>query len=88
MEDQQHFDRTERFLGRLEQAIQLYNRADQSSPLREEIARLRTEISKLQGTISEGEIRRKLTNASRRFKMLPINLYRSLMQNGLTHLSS
>src|SRR5207244_2057117 len=36
-----HFDRTERFLGRLEQAIQLYDRADQSSALREEIAGLR-----------------------------------------------
>jgi predicted DNA-binding protein YlxM (UPF0122 family) len=58
-----HFDRTERFLGRLEQAIQLYDRADQSSALREEIARLQTEISQLQRKISESEIRRKLTNA-------------------------
>jgi seryl-tRNA synthetase len=57
-----HFDRTERFLGRLEQAIQLYDRADQSSALREEIARLRTEIAQLQRRISEAEIRRKLAN--------------------------
>jgi hypothetical protein len=58
-----HFDRTERFLGRLEQAIQLYDRADQSSGLREEMARLQTEISRLQLRISEVEIRRKLSNA-------------------------
>src|SRR6185295_9455652 len=36
-----HFDRTERFLGRLEQALLLYDRADQSSSLHEEIAGLR-----------------------------------------------
>jgi hypothetical protein len=36
-----HFDRIERFLGRLEQALQLYDRADQSSALRDEIAVLR-----------------------------------------------
>lgn len=58
-----HFDRSERFLGRLEQAIQLYDRADQSSTLRDEIAALQGEIAKLQRVISEGEIRRKLRNA-------------------------
>jgi hypothetical protein len=58
-----HFDRTERFLGRLEQALQLYDQADQSSALREEIAGLRKQIEQLQRSISEAEIRRKLTNA-------------------------
>jgi hypothetical protein len=58
-----HFDRTERFLGRLEQALQLYDRADQSSDLRDEIASLRTAIAELQAEISETEIRRKLGNA-------------------------
>lgn len=58
-----HFDRIERFLGRLEQALQLYDRADQSSDLRGEIAKLRTEIERLQRFISEAEIRRKLNNA-------------------------
>src|SRR5580693_734448 len=61
-----HFDRTERFLGRLEQALQLYDRADESSALREEIAGLRVQIEQLQRTISEAEIRRKLTNARAR----------------------
>jgi hypothetical protein len=58
-----HFDRTERFLGRLQQAIQLYDRADQSSALREEIGRLRAEIQQLQRVISEPGILRKLRNA-------------------------
>ena len=56
-------DRIERFLGRLEQALQLYDRADQSSNLRGEIAKLRAEIERLQKIISEAEIRRKLNNA-------------------------
>jgi hypothetical protein len=58
-----HFDRIERFLGRLEQALQLYDRADQSSALREEIAGLRAEIQQLQTVVSDAEIRRKLGNA-------------------------
>lgn len=57
------FDRIERFLGRLEQALQLYDRTDQTSGLREEISALRAEIELLQAQISEGEIRRKLNNA-------------------------
>ena len=61
-----HFDRTERFLGRLEQAIQLYDRADQSSVLRDEIAALQSEIVALQLVISEADIRRKLRNALNR----------------------
>jgi hypothetical protein len=58
-----HFDRTERFLGRLEQALRLYDRADQSSTLRDEIAGLRVEIGRLQAVISEAEIQRMLRNA-------------------------
>jgi hypothetical protein len=57
------FDRTERFLGRLEQVLLLYDRADQSSELRDEIARLNAQIEQLQRIISEAEIRRKLGNA-------------------------
>jgi hypothetical protein len=63
-----HFDRTERFLGRLEQALQLYDRADQSSTLRDEIAGLRAEIGRLQAVISEGEIQRRLRNALSRIE--------------------
>ncbi|MDE0923369.1 DUF3732 domain-containing protein, partial [Aurantimonas coralicida] len=57
------FDRLERFLGRLEQALHLYDRADQSSDLRQEIAALQADIAKLQETISEADIQRKLYNA-------------------------
>jgi hypothetical protein len=58
-----HFDRTERFLGRLEQALQLYDRADGSSVLREEIARLRAQLGPLERIISEAQIKRRLDNA-------------------------
>lgn len=57
------FDRLERFLGRLEQALHLYDRADQSSDLRQEIAAMQTDIVALQKTISEADIQRKLFNA-------------------------
>jgi hypothetical protein len=56
-------DRVERFLGRLEQALQVYDAADQSSELRTEIADLQTRLAALQGVVSEQEIRRKLRNA-------------------------
>ncbi|MBY2952044.1 DUF3732 domain-containing protein [Rhizobium leguminosarum] len=57
------FDQIERFLGRLQQALHLYDRADQSADLRQEIEGLRTQISLLQQTVSEADIRRKLGNA-------------------------
>ncbi|MGA2712778.1 MAG: DUF3732 domain-containing protein [Bryobacteraceae bacterium] len=57
------FDRTERFIGRLEQALRLYDRADHSSSLREDISSLRTQIEALQRIVSDAEIRRKLRNA-------------------------
>jgi predicted DNA-binding protein YlxM (UPF0122 family) len=58
-----HFDRTERFLGRIEQALTLYDRADQSSSLRDELAALRARIGELQRIISEAGVQRKLRNA-------------------------
>jgi Mg2+ and Co2+ transporter CorA len=57
------FDRTERFIGRLEQALRLYDRVDQSSDLRQDISALRSEIDALQRLVSDVEIRRKLRNA-------------------------
>ena len=57
------FDRTERFVGRLDQALRLYDRADPSSELREEIAQLRAQINELLKVVSDAEIRRKLNNA-------------------------
>ena len=57
------FDRVERFLGRVEQALKSYDSFDQSSGLRAEISDLRTQIGVLQKTIAEGDIRRILENA-------------------------
>lgn len=57
------FDRMERFLGRLEQALQLYDAADESSDLRAEINDLRAAVERLQKIISEADIRRRLRNA-------------------------
>jgi len=57
------FDRVERFLGRVEQALEAYDRFDQSSGLREEVSDLRTQITNLQKTIAEGDIRRSIENA-------------------------
>jgi hypothetical protein len=57
------FDRMERFLGRLEQALELYDRTDQSAGLRQEINALKTQIAELQKKVSEVEIARKLQNA-------------------------
>jgi hypothetical protein len=57
------FDRVERFLGRVEQALQAYDNFDQSSGLRENISDLRKQIADLQKTIAEGDIRRSIDNA-------------------------
>lgn len=57
------FDRMERFLGRLEQALELYDRTDQSAGLRQEIDALKAQIADLQRRVSETEIGRKLRNA-------------------------
>lgn len=57
------FDRMERFLGRLEQALLLYDRTDQSAGLRQEIDSIKQQIEELQGRVSETEIARKLRNA-------------------------
>jgi hypothetical protein len=73
-----HFDRTERFLGRLEHALRLYDRADQSSALRDEIAGLRAEIQRLQAVISEAEIQRKLRNALSRIEASASQFVRQL----------
>lgn len=72
------FDRGERFLGRLEQALRVYDQADQSSAVREEIDRLRAEIGRLQRIVSEAEIRRKLGNALNRIEYMASHLVAQL----------
>jgi hypothetical protein len=57
------FDRMERFLGRLEQALLLYDRTDQSAGLRQEIDGIKSQMAELQRRVSESEIVRKMRNA-------------------------
>lgn len=57
------FDRMERFLGRLEQALELYDKADQSADLRQQIEAVKEAIAEIQKLISDREIQRKLRNA-------------------------
>jgi tetratricopeptide (TPR) repeat protein len=57
------FDRLERFLGRLEQALLLYDRTDQSAGLRQEIDGIKSQMGELQRRVSEAEIDRKMRNA-------------------------
>lgn len=52
-----------RFLGRLEEALRLYEAADTSSALGEEIAELKAELQRLLKFVAEHEIGRKLENA-------------------------
>jgi hypothetical protein len=73
-EAENRYDRIERFLGRVEQALLLYDKADQSSSLRQEIAELRRQIDELQSTVSEAEIRRKLRNALDRIENMASRL--------------
>lgn len=52
-----------RFLGRLQEALRLYEAADTSSALSEEIAALKAQVERLLKLVSEHEIGRKLENA-------------------------
>jgi hypothetical protein len=57
------YNRIERFLGRLDQALRLYDAADQTADLRQEIEALRLQSGQLQRTVSEADIGRRLRNA-------------------------
>lgn len=52
-----------RFLGRLQEALRLYEAADTSSELNQEVLMLREEVDRLAKLVSEHEIGRKLENA-------------------------
>jgi prefoldin subunit 5 len=62
-EQTDHFHHVERFIGRLEQALKLYDAADESSGLNEEISGLQNQIKELQGKVSDYEITRRTNNA-------------------------
>ena len=58
-------DQVDRFLGRLEQAIQLYDRTDENEGLRHEISALNEKISELRKAVSEADIQRRMNIALR-----------------------
>ena len=58
-------DKIERFLGRLEQALELYDRTDDNSSFRQRISDLNERIDELRQGISEREVERRLENARR-----------------------
>ena len=61
-------DRVERFVGRLEQALETYDRSEEGSELADEVARLRAELNALRAIYSEGLVRRKTQNALRQIE--------------------
>jgi len=52
-------DRIERFLGRLEQVIQLYDRSGEDAKLPDDIGRIRSLLAELRKIYSEGQVRQK-----------------------------
>ena len=59
------FDQLERFLGRLQQALTIYDRADVGAELHQEITDLRARINELRAGLSDSEIGRRVQNAKR-----------------------
>ena len=58
-------DKIDRFLGRLEQALELYDRTDENSSLHKRISDLNERIDELRQGIAEKEVERRLENARR-----------------------
>lgn len=58
-------DQVDRFLGRLEQALVLYDRADENAALGQEIAALEAKINELRSGVSDRDIQRRMNNALR-----------------------
>jgi hypothetical protein len=56
-------DRVERFVGRLEQALESFDRSEEGSKIAEEISRLKERIAELRKIYSEGQVNAKMANA-------------------------
>lgn len=56
-------DRVERFAGRLEQALESFDRSEEGSSLAEDISRIKDQIAELKQIYSEGQVRAKTDNA-------------------------
>jgi len=68
------FYTAERFIGRLQQSLQLYDRVDESSGLRAEISDLMTKIAALREKVSEADVDRRTTSALNRIQGLTSSL--------------
>lgn len=64
------FYRVERFIGRLVQALELYDRADESAGLRAEISDLQAQIRELLAKVSERDVERRTRNALDRIQAI------------------
>ena len=64
------FYRVERFVGRLEQSLTHYDRADDSSGLRAEVSDLQSQITELRRKVSEADVERRTRNAVNRIQGL------------------
>jgi Protein of unknown function (DUF3732) len=58
-------DRVERFIGRLEQALVLFDRSEEGSDLSEQVSQLQSRIDELRRIYSEGNVNSKRANALR-----------------------
>ena len=58
-------DQVDRFLGRLEQGILLYDRTEEDASLQQQISDLTTRIAELRRYMSEADVQRRLNNALR-----------------------
>jgi hypothetical protein len=61
-------DRVERFVGRLEQALQSFDRSVEGSELAEEVSQIRAQIEQLRNVYSESQVSRKTSNALRQIE--------------------
>ncbi|EKS38555.1 DUF3732 domain-containing protein [Afipia broomeae] len=71
-------DRIERFVGRLEQALQSFDRADDNSELAEEVAGIREQIEQLRAIYSETQVSRKTQNALRQIENIAATIIPTL----------
>jgi hypothetical protein len=62
-------DRVERFIGRLEQALQSFDHSEEGSELAEEVAQLRAKIEEQRTIYSEAQVIRKTQNALRQVEV-------------------
>lgn len=82
------FDQIERFIGRLQQALTLYDRADVNAELREELAALKERIEELRGKLSDMRLLVERRTRQRPWRQPPQRSFQVLMRNGLRPPSS